>query len=143
MPECPATLHILGREVTIQRTAGGLARATFAELCDRPLGSRDYLAIAARFHTLFIEDIPLLTPDRRQAANRFVTLIDTLYEARRRLVGFAAGAPETLYPAGDGAFEFQRTVSRLNEMQGAEWLENASTEIVDAPVAASPQSALD
>jgi cell division protein ZapE len=143
MPECPATLHILGRDVTIQRTAGGLARATFAELCDRPLGSRDYLAIAARFHTLFVEDIPLLTPDRRQAANRFVTLIDTLYEARRRMVVLAAGAPEALYPKGDGAFEFERTVSRLNEMQGAEWLEAASTETLDAPVAASPQSALD
>lgn len=143
MPECPATLHILGREVTIQRTAGGLARATFAELCDRPLGSRDYLAIAARFHTLFVEDIPLLTPDRRQAANRFVTLIDTLYEARRRMVALAAGAPEALYPKGDGAFEFERTVSRLNEMQGAEWLEAASTETLDASVAASPQSALD
>jgi cell division protein ZapE len=143
MPECPATLHILGRDVTIQRTAGGLARATFAELCDRPLGSRDYLAIAARFNTLFIEDIPLLTPDRRQAANRFVTLIDTLYEARRRLVALAAGAPEALYPAGDGAFEFQRTVSRLNEMQGAAWLDQAQTETLDAPVVASPQSALD
>ena len=143
MPECPAILHILGRDVTIQRTAGGLARATFAELCDRPLGSRDYLAVAGRFHTLFIEDIPLLTPDRRQAANRFVTLIDALYEARRRLVGLAAGPPELLYPKGDGAFEFERTVSRLNEMQGAQWLEAASTETLDAPVAASPQSALD
>ena len=143
MPECPATLHILGRDVVIARTAGGLARATFAELCDRPLGSRDYLAVAARFHTLFIEDIPLLTPDNRQAAKRFVTLVDTLYEARRRLVALAAGAPETLYPAGDGAFEFQRTVSRLNEMQGAAWLDQAQTETVDAPVAASPQSALD
>jgi cell division protein ZapE len=143
MPECPATLHILGRDVVIARTAGGLARATFAELCDRPLGSRDYLAIAARFHTLFIEDIPLLTPDRRQAANRFVTLIDTLYEARRRLVAMAAGAPEALYPAGDGAFEFQRTVSRLNEMQAAAWLDQAQTDTVAAPVAASPQSALD
>lgn len=143
MPECPTTLQILGREVTIQRTAGGLARATFAELCDRPLGSRDYLAMAARFHTLFIEDIPLLTPDKRQAANRFVTLIDTLYEARRKLVALAAGAPEALYPKGDGAFEFERTVSRLNEMQGAQWLEQALTDTVDAPVAASPQSALD
>ena len=81
--------------------------------------------------------------DKRQAANRFVTLIDTLYEARRRLVVLAAGSPEALYPKGDGAFEFERTVSRLNEMQGAEWLEAASTETVDAPVAASPQSALD
>jgi len=143
MTECPATLQILGRDVAIQRTAGGLARATFADLCERPLGSRDYLAVAARFHTVFIEDIPLLTPDRRQAAKRFVTLIDTLYEARRRLVVLAAGPPEALYPAGDGAFEFERTVSRLNEMQGAAWLEQASTERAETAVVASPQSALD
>lgn len=125
MPECPARLEVLGRDVVIERTAGGLARATFDELCDRPLGPQDYLAIAARFHTLFIADIPVLTPDRRQAARRFVTLIDALYEARTRLVALAAGPPEALYRTGDGAFEFERTVSRLNEMSSAGWLEAA------------------
>jgi cell division protein ZapE len=125
MPEDPTHLTVLGRDVAVQRTAGGLARATFAELCDRPLGPQDYLAVAERFHTLFIEDIPLLTPAHRQAAKRFVTLIDALYEARTRLVALAAGAPEQLYPAGDGAFEFERTVSRLNEMQSADWLDQA------------------
>jgi cell division protein ZapE len=132
MPECPATLTILGREVRIARTAGSLARATFAELCDAPLGPQDYLAIAARFHTLFLDDVPVLTPDRRQAARRFVTLIDALYEARTRLVAMAAGSPEQLYPAGDGAFEFERTVSRLNEMQSADWLEAAADRAEDA-----------
>ena len=126
MPECPAHLAVLGRDVVIQRTAGGLARATFAELCEQPLGPQDYLAIAARFHTLFLDGAPLLTPDNRQAARRFVTLIDALYEAKTRLVAMAAGAPEQLYPAGDGAFEFERTVSRLNEMSSQSWLETAA-----------------
>ena len=125
MPECPAHLAVLGRDVVIQRTAGGLARATFAELCETPLGPQDYLAIAERFHTLFLDGVPLLTPDNRQAARRFVTLIDALYEAKTRLVARAAGAPEQLYPAGDGAFEFERTVSRLNEMSSQSWLEAA------------------
>ena len=125
MPECPAHLAVLGRDVVIARTAGGLARATFDQLCEAPLGPQDYLAIAERFHTLFIEDIPLLGPDRRQAARRFVTLIDALYEARTRLVAIAVGAPEQIYPAGDGAFEFERTVSRLNEMSSVSWLDQA------------------
>ena len=126
MPECPAHLAVLGRDVVIQRTAGGLARATFAELCEQPLGPQDYLAIAGRFHTLFLDGVPLLTPDNRQAARRFVTLIDALYEAKTRLVAMAAGAPEGLYPTGDGAFEFERTVSRLNEMSSQSWLEQAA-----------------
>ncbi len=126
MPECPARLHVLGRDVRIERTAGQQARATFAELCETPLGPQDYLAIADRFHSLFIEDIPLLSPDNRQAARRFVTLIDALYESKTRLVATAAGSPDQLYPAGDGAFEFERTVSRLNEMQSADWLEAAA-----------------
>jgi len=126
MPECPIHLSVLGRDVVVERTAGGLARATFERLCDRPLGPQDYLAIASRFHTLFIQDIPHLTPDRRQAARRFVTLIDALYEARTRIVVTADAVPEQLYPAGDGAFEFERTVSRLNEMSSQSWLEQAA-----------------
>ena len=125
MPECPAHLAVLGRDVVVQRTSGGLARATFAELCEQPLGPQDYLAIAERFHTLFLDDIPLLGPENRQAARRFVTLIDALYEAKTRLVALAEGAPEVLYPEGDGAFEFERTVSRLNEMSSQDWLEQA------------------
>ncbi len=121
-PEAPAHLAVLGRDVVIARTAGGLARATFAELCGQPMGPQDYLAVAERFHTLFIEDLPLLTPANHQEARRFVTLIDALYEAGTRLVVLAAAAPEALYPAGAGAFEFERTASRLNEMSSASWL---------------------
>ncbi|KQW78446.1 cell division protein ZapE [Brevundimonas sp. Root1279] len=120
--ECPAHLQVLGRDVVIARTDGGLARATFAELCAAALGPQDYLAIAERFHTLFIEDVPILGPANHHEARRFVTLIDALYEEGTRLVALAAAPPEALYTQGVGAFEFERTVSRLNEMAGAEWL---------------------
>ena len=96
-------------------------RASFASLCAVALGPNDYLAIAERFHTLFIEGIPKITPENRYSARRFVTLIDALYEAKTRLVVQAEAPPESLYPEGTGAFEFERTASRLREMQGAEW----------------------
>ena len=120
--ESPARLKVLGREVVIERTDGGLARATFDQLCGAALGPQDYLAIAGRFHTLFLEDVPVLGPEKQQEARRFVTLIDALYEAGTRLVTLAAAPPEALYRKGVGVFEFERTVSRLNEMAGAEWL---------------------
>jgi cell division protein ZapE len=124
-PEEPAHLAVTGRDVVIERTVGGLARATFAELCARPLGASDYLAMAERFHTLFLEGVPVLGPDSQQEARRLVTLIDALYEARTRLVVLAEAAPEALYPKGVGAFEFERTVSRLNQMSAADWLDQA------------------
>ena len=125
--ESPTRLTVLGREVVIERTDGGLARATFAELCETALGPQDYLAIAERFHTLFLEDVPVLGPDNHQAARRFVTLVDALYEAGTRLVVLAEAAPEALYREGVGAFEFERTVSRLNEMASADWLARERT----------------
>ena len=124
-PEEPTTLKVQGREVVIARTAGGLARASFAELCGAALGPQDYLAVADAFHDLFLADVPQLGPERRNEARRFVTLIDALYEARTRLVALAEVEPEALYPAGDGAFEFERTVSRLREMGSRSWLERA------------------
>lgn len=120
--ECPARLKVLGREVVVERTDGGLARATFDQLCGTALGPQDYLAVAARFHTLFLEGVPVLGPANQQEARRFVTLIDALYEAGTRLVVLAEAAPGALYRKGVGAFEFERTVSRLNEMAGADWL---------------------
>lgn len=121
-PEEPAHLKVLGRDVVVRRTVGSMARATFTELCGRPLGPQDYLAVAARFHTLFLEDVPILSSANHHEARRLVTLIDALYEARTRLVVLAAAAPEALYTEGVGAFEFERTVSRLNEMQSKDWL---------------------
>ena len=121
--ETGATLEVLGRKLHLPRASGGLLRASFASLCDHALGPNDYLAIAGRFHTLFLEDVPRLDPTKRSAARRFNTLVDALYEARARLVTLSAVAPRDLYPEGEGAFEFERTVSRLEEMQSAGWLE--------------------
>ncbi|MCB2102087.1 MAG: AFG1 family ATPase [Rhodobacterales bacterium] len=118
----PEALLVHGRRVEIPQVADGVALATFADLCARPLGAADYLEIAARFHTLVLADIPALTPDKRDQAKRFVTLIDALYEHRVNLICSAARPPESLYPAGDGAFEFERTASRLIEMQSEAYI---------------------
>ena len=89
----------------------------------RPLGAADYLALAERFHTIILEGIPAMGPEQRNEAKRFNTLIDTLYDRHVNLVASAAAAPEALYPEGDFAFEFERTVSRLQEMQSAQYIE--------------------
>jgi cell division protein ZapE len=120
--ETGAKIEVLGRKMHFPRAAGGLLRASFASLCQQALGPQDYLAVAERFHTLFLEDVPLLTPERRDAAKRFNTLVDALYEADAKLVALAHGEPEALYPAGDGSFEFERTVSRLQEMRSADYV---------------------
>lgn len=116
------TLTIKGRKLDVRHEAAGVARFTFEELCARPLYSRDYLAIAANFHTIILSGIPLLGPENRNEAARFVALIDALYEAKIKLVASAAAEPEALYPDGDGSFEFQRTASRLHEMRSTEYL---------------------
>ncbi|MDB5457014.1 MAG: AFG1-family ATPase, partial [Caulobacter sp.] len=121
-PETGATLEVLGRKLHLPRAVGGMVRASFASLCLQALGPQDYLALAERFHTVFLEDVPRLTPDRRDAAKRFNTLIDALYEADAKLVALAASEPEALYPQGDGSFEFERTVSRLQEMRSADYV---------------------
>jgi cell division protein ZapE len=99
-----------------------VARLSFDALCGQPRGAADYLALATHFHTVMIDDIPQLTPLQRDVAKRFVVLIDALYEHRVNLWASAAAAPEALYPAGDVAFEFGRTVSRLAEMQAADYI---------------------
>ena len=121
-PEVGATLEVLGRHVTLPHASGGLVRASFASLCNVALGPNDYVALADQFHTVFLEDVPRLTPDRREAARRFVILIDALYEARTRTIVLAEAEPTSLYPEGEGAFEFERTASRLQEMRSADWL---------------------
>jgi cell division protein ZapE len=124
--ELGATIEVFGRRQHWPRAAGGMLRAHFQNLCAEALGPSDYLAIAARFHTVFIEAVPTLTPARRDAARRFGTLIDTLYEAHARLVVLAAAEPIALYPEGDGSFEFQRAASRLEEMRSEAWLEEVA-----------------
>ena len=122
-PETPAELSVLGRTVRLPRTVGRQVRATFSELCEQPLAAPDYLALVERFDTLFLERVPDLTPAKRNEARRLNTLVDALYEAGTRLVVLAAAEPAGLYPTGEGAFEFERTVSRLEEMRSAAWLE--------------------
>jgi cell division protein ZapE len=121
--ETGATLEVLGRKITLPHASGGLVRASFASLCSVALGPNDYVALAEHFHTVFLADVPKLTPSRREEARRFVILIDALYEAHARLIVLAEAQPAQLYPAGDGAFEFERTASRLEEMRSADWLQ--------------------
>ena len=117
----PLRLPVNGREVELPRFASGVGRATFWDLCARPLGPGDFLALAGACRVLILEDIPQLSSSNFNEAKRFVTLIDALYEAKVRLICSAADLPERLYIEGEGAFEFERTASRLREMQGAEW----------------------
>jgi cell division protein ZapE len=124
--EIGETLEVLGRKVHLPHAAGGLVRASFASLCSAALGPNDYVALAARFHTVFLQDLPMLDAARREEARRLVILIDALYEARARLIVLAQAEPGQLYPEGAGAFEFERTASRLEEMRSALWLEDHS-----------------
>ncbi len=116
------TLDVSGRALHIERQAAGVARLSFDELCARPLGAADYLEIAERFDTVFLENIPRLTPAMRDEAARFRTLIDALYEAKVKLVASAEAEPQKLYPEGDQSFEFERTASRLMEMRSEAYL---------------------
>jgi cell division protein ZapE len=116
------TLHISGRKLTVPLTAAGTARFDFHVLCGVPLGAGDYLALATHYHTLLIDGIPRLSPDNFDEARRFVTLIDALYEHRVKLYASAAAYPDDLYRSGDGAKIFERTASRLEEMQSDTYL---------------------
>ena len=126
-PGSPLTLHVKGREVVIPKFHNGMARAGFHALCGQPLGAADYLALAEAVRVLMIDDIPCLGRDNFNEAKRFVTLIDALYEARVRLICSAAAKPEMLYLEGEGTFEFERTASRLREMQAADWGQDPAT----------------
>ncbi|MFN3293480.1 MAG: cell division protein ZapE [Gemmobacter sp.] len=120
-PGAPLRLVVNGRDLVLDHVQNGVARASFWDLCGRPLGPADYLAIAGAVRVLMVEDIPRLSATNYNEAKRFVTLIDALYEGRVRLIASAADVPERLYLEGAGAFEFERTASRLREMQGADW----------------------
>jgi cell division protein ZapE len=111
-----------GRTLHVPKSLKGVAVFSFKRLCGEARGAADYLAIAQRFHTVIVVGIPVMGPDMRNEASRFVTLIDALYEHRVKLLAAADAEPADLYRAGDGSFEFQRTVSRLEEMRSAEYL---------------------
>ena len=117
----PLTLIVKGREVVLPGFQNGVARVPFWELCGRALGPADYLAVAEAVRVLIIEEIPRLSRSNFNEAKRFVTLIDALYEARVQVIASAADIPERLYIEGEGLFEFERTASRLREMQSQGW----------------------
>jgi cell division protein ZapE len=111
-----------GRILHVPKSLKGVAVFSFRRLCGEARGAADYLAVARRYHTVILVGIPVMGPDRRNEAARFVTLIDALYEHKVKLLAAADAPPDGLYPAGDGAFEFQRTASRLIEMQSEDYL---------------------
>jgi cell division protein ZapE len=117
-----SSLMVSGRKLLVPLSANGVARFDFAALCGVALGPGDYLALATHYHTVLIDGIPRLSPDNFDEARRFVTLIDALYEHRVKLYASAAAYPDELYKSGEGAAIFERTASRLEEMQSEEYL---------------------
>jgi cell division protein ZapE len=111
-----------GRSVHVPKSLKGVAVFSFKRLCGEARGAADYLAIARRFHTVILVGIPVMAREMRNEAARFVTLVDALYEHKVKLLAAADAEPSGLYPSGDGSFEFQRTVSRLEEMRSATYL---------------------
>jgi len=120
--ELEAPLIVGARQLDLPMAADGVVMVSFDDLCARALGPADFLAVAGRFHTVILRGIPKLSPDNRNEAKRFVTLIDALYEHHVNLICSADAPAQDLYPAGDGAFEFERTASRLIEMQTESYL---------------------
>jgi cell division protein ZapE len=118
----PVRLQVMGRALLVPLAAEGVARFDFHTLCEQPLGPGDYLALATHFHALILDGIPRLSPDNYDAARRFIVLVDTLYDHRVKLLASAAAQPDQLYERGENARMFERTASRLEEMQSQDWL---------------------
>jgi cell division protein ZapE len=118
----PDEVPVKGRLIQVAEQARGVARFSFEALCVEPLGPLDYLAIAEHYHTLVVDGIPRLGPERRNEARRLITLIDILYDNRVKLVCAAEAPPAALYGVGEGAAAFKRTASRLTEMQSVDYL---------------------
>ena len=124
-------IAVKGRIVPVPRTARGVAWFSFDQLCGQPLGAEDYIAVSRRYHTVVLEGVPRLTEDRRNEAKRFMTLVDTLYEYKVKLVMSAATAPHDLYTGPTHSFEFERTISRLMEMQSNDYLASQHREAAE------------
>lgn len=115
-------LHVQGRVVKVPKMHGDIAQFSFDDLCKAALGSADYIEIAREFNTILLSDIPQMSKEYRNEAKRFTTLIDELYEHKTKLICTAELPPHELYKQGDNSFEFERTVSRLIEMQSDSYL---------------------
>jgi cell division protein ZapE len=137
----PLDLEIKGRTLRVPHAAMGVARFSFAELCEKPLGNNDFLALAHTFHTLMIDDIPMLRASQRNEARRFVNLIDTLYDSRIGLIASAAAEPDDLHPQGDVSFLFERTASRLIEMRSEAYLAAREERLAVGTTAPDPSPA--
>jgi cell division protein ZapE len=139
----PDRIELMGRSIAVPMAAGTAARFSFADLCEKPLGARDYLAITERYATVFVENIPVLDQPRRNEAKRLILLVDTLYDRHVRLVASAAAEPDGLYVGTSGTerFEFARTASRLTEMRSRDWLEEWARR-QSAPPAEAPAASL-
>ena len=122
-------LHIEHRELRARRRAGGVVWFDFKELCGGPRSQNDYLELASQFHTLLLSGVPQMAPRNASEARRFTWLVDVLYDRRVKLIMSAAVEPELLYTEGPLAHEFPRTVSRLREMQSAEFLALSRREV--------------
>ena len=118
----PAQIPAKGRSIAVPQAHAGVARFSFDELCDRPLGAADYIRVARAYHTIIVDTIPVLDPPQRNQARRLVWLIDALYERKVKLIASAEAEPHELYVEGDFANEFERTASRMIEMRGQDYL---------------------
>jgi cell division protein ZapE len=116
------TLDVKGRKIEVSACAKGVARFTFKQLCDQPLGAEDYLKICETYHSVLLEGVPKMKNKNRNELKRLMNLIDVLYENKTRLVMSADALPEKLYSGKDHAYEFERTISRLQEMQSADYI---------------------
>ena len=116
------TLRIMGHTLSVPLAAQGVARFDFEALCGQPLGAGDYLALATHYQALVLDGVPRLSPDNYDVARRFIVLVDALYDHRVKLVASADAEPDLLYAAGEGARAFERTASRLEEMQSRDYL---------------------
>lgn len=121
-PAGPERLAIMGHSLNVPLAAAGVARFDFEALCGQAFGPGDYLALATHYQALVLDGVPLLSPDNHDRARRFITLVDALYDHRVKLIASAAAVPDALYRQGEGAKAFERTASRLEEMQSRDYL---------------------
>ncbi len=121
-PACREKLLVMGRTLHVPLAASGVARFDFSALCGAALGAGDYLALATHYHALVLDAVPRLSPENHNEARRFITLVDALYDHRVKLAASADAVPDRLYERGEGAKAFERTASRLEEMQSQEYL---------------------
>ena len=121
----PEVIEFKGRQINVPRVSGAVAFFNFGDLCSIPLGAGDYLLLAKRFRSIIISDVPVMTSQNQDLARRFMVLIDALYENKAHLVMSAAADPTNLYKGGDWGFEFDRTISRLLEMQSIDYIESS------------------